>query len=81
MDNKDLGRIATIITIAALLLTSLNTYIFATLDSRLTVKFDERYMERREIERLIQDRDMWRRQIEQRLVRIENKIDSVLERK
>ena len=71
----NLNRVAAILTIVALLLTGLNTYIFATLEQKLTAKFDERYMERREVELLIKERDVWRAIIDARLERIESKLD------
>ena len=54
-----------------------NTYLFATLESRLTQKFDLRYILRREIEIMIRDRDTWRLTIEKRLDSIETSVNDI----
>ena len=59
------------------LFTGYNTYLFSTIEVRLTEKFDKRYVSQKETDMLVRERDSYRSELSKRLDSIEQSINDI----
>ena len=65
--NESVAIAVSIASLVSLLVAGFTTYVLATIENKLTSKFDERYVLQKENVLLIQERDRWREDINRRL--------------